>query len=153
MKSFTQYLSEIFSVSSSKKANTDYHPDLEQANDENVIYHHSSNGKRIRTHLSSISAGHDFTGNQMRKIPDDVDRNNVWEVDFTVNGKWDKGESAGEFPSDVTKKVFDHLNHFVNRAKDYYGAPHLVYTTANEKKHRIYQGAARRLGVQATNLY
>ena len=54
--------------------------------------------------------------------------------------------------TDVTKKVFDHMSHFVNAHRFVTRAnPTIQYDTTNPKKHRIYQAAAKRLGITAEN--
>jgi len=70
---------------------------------------------------------------------------------FTVGGRT---SSLGhkDFPSDVTAKVFDHISHFV-RAHSLVAraTPKITYDTTHPKKHRIYQAAAKRLGIEAEN--
>jgi len=70
---------------------------------------------------------------------------NRWEVVFTV-GATARTQRNMNFPSDVTKKVFDHISHFVNAHRFMTRAnPTIQYDTKNPKKHRIYQAAAKRL--------
>jgi hypothetical protein len=76
---------------------------------------------------------------------------NRWDVMFTVGGRT---SSLGhkDFPSDVTKKVFDHISHFVKAHSLVARAtPKITYDTTHPKKHRIYQAAAKRLGIEAEN--
>jgi hypothetical protein len=76
---------------------------------------------------------------------------NRWDVMFTVGGTtYTHGNQ--NFPSDVTKKVFDHISHFVKAHRFVTGAnPTITYDTTHPKKHRIYQAAAKRLGIEAQN--
>jgi hypothetical protein len=70
---------------------------------------------------------------------------------FTVGGRT---SSLGhkDFPSDVTAKVFDHISHFVKAHSLVARAtPKITYDTTHPKKHRIYQAAAKRLGIEAEN--
>jgi hypothetical protein len=76
---------------------------------------------------------------------------NRWDVMFTVGGRT---SSLGhqDFPSDVTKRVFDHISHFVKvHSLVAKATPIITYDTTHPKKHRIYQAAAKRLGIEAQN--
>ena len=152
MLTFKQYLSEIFKPTRGGEHVLD-HPDLvrpqqdrwteltKKPDDAEMIeYHHTPkdrtgatiHAKKIRT--SFIKAG-----------------DNRWEAIFTVGGTtYTHGNM--NFPSDVTKKVFDHMSHFVNAHRFVTRAnPTIQYDTTNPKKHRIYQAAAKRLGITAEN--
>jgi hypothetical protein len=152
MLTFKQYLSEIFKPTRGGEHVLD-HPDLVRPHQdrwteltkkpddaEMIEYHHIPkdklgvpiHAKKIRT--SFIKAG-----------------DNRWEVVFTV-GATARTQRNMNFPSDVTKKVFDHISHFVNAHRFMTRAnPTIQYDTKNPKKHRIYQAAAKRLGITAEN--
>ena len=143
MKSFQQYLSEILTPKQEYQHRRK-HPDLVKdiTDKEFINYIHTPKGKdgkpdgekRIRT--SFLKHG-----------------DHRWDVMFTVGGSTSSDAfDLQEFPSTVTKRVFDHVEHFVktHRAKTGYN-PMITYDTTHPKKHRIYQAAARRLGIQAQN--
>jgi hypothetical protein len=52
------------------------------------------------------------------------------------------------FPSHVTRSVFDHIHHFVRSR----GIKNIMYYTPDKKKHRIYQAGAKKLGITAVNM-
>ncbi len=75
-----------------------------------------------------------------------------WEVMFKVGGVH-SNDPSHEFPSHVTQRVFDHMAHFVDTTRELIGkSPTLIYDTTHPRKHRIYQLAAKRLGVKAENM-
>ena len=153
MLRFKQYLSEIFRPHYGLGEHGLDHPDLVRPHQdrwteltkkpddaEMIEYHHIPkdklgvpiHAKKIRT--SFIKAG-----------------DNRWEAIFTVGGRT-RTHGNMNFPSDVTKKVFDHISHFVNAHRFVTRAnPTIQYDTTNPKKHRIYQAAAKRLGITAEN--
>jgi len=153
MLRFKQYLSEIFRPHGGMGEHGLDHPDLLRPHQDRwtnllkkpddaqtVLYYHTPkdkegkliSGKTIRT--SFVKHGE-----------------NRWDVMFTVGGTtYTHGNQ--NFPSDVTKKVFDHISHFVKAHRFVTGAnPTITYDTTHPKKHRIYQAAAKRLGIEAQN--
>ena len=141
MKSFKEYLLEIFNR---KESDSEDHPDFlkgETPDESKFVYSHvpkDSNGnpikeKEIRTWMLKNKGGD-------------------WEVTFTVGGSHET-KKGKEFPSDVAKRVFSHLQHFVDTTKKRSGnPPHIKYETVNKKKQRIYQAVAKRLGTTAQNM-
>lgn len=141
MKSFREYLLEIFNRT---ETDSEDHPDFlkgETPDENKFVYSYipkdtkgnPMNDKKIRTWMLKNKVGD-------------------WEVTFTVGGSHDT-KHGKEFPSDVTKRVFGHLKHFVDTTKKRSGnAPHIKYETVNKKKQRIYQAVAKRLGTTAKNM-
>jgi hypothetical protein len=74
------------------------------------------------------------------------------EEDLSRPGKkvqvFNKAEPGKTFPTHVARTVFDHVHHFINS----HNVNHIFYETGNDKKDRLYQRAAKRLGVGATNI-
>ena len=144
MKSFQQYLSEIFRPKQ-EYSHRRRHPDLVRVwpkDKEFINYRHIPKGK-------------DGKPDHEKKILTTFLKHadHRWDVMFTVGGRTSSDPfDPQEFPSDVTKKVFDHVEHFVKnyRATTGYN-PSITYDTTHPKKHRIYQSAARRLGIEAQN--
>jgi len=141
MFTFRQYLSEIFRPGSTYRA-TDTHPDIIHDSDERVAYVHKTmdeqgkaiSVKTIRTEFMNLGQ-------------------NNWEVMFSVGGSHATERSSKHFPTDVAKKVFDHITHFVQTQQGLSGKkPFLQYDTVHPKKHRIYQAGAKRLGIVASNI-
>lgn len=140
MKSFRKYLSEIFRQQGTYSIKQEKHPDLKHDSDEEVTYAFTPTNTRGEP---------DFK----RKVRTTFMKTgkNTWEAMFTVGGSthYDPGE---DFPSHVTKKVFDHVKHFVDTTTELAGkAPNIEYQTSHPKKERIYQAVAKRLGVRAEN--
>ena len=145
MKSFQQYLLEIFRPKQ-EYSHRRRHPDLVRVwpkDKEFINYRHIPKGK-------------DGKPDHEKKILTTFLKNedHHWDVTFTVGGRISPDDSfdSQDFPSDVTKRVFDHVEHFVknHRATTGYN-PSITYDTTHPKKHRIYQTAARRLGIKAQN--
>ena len=144
MKSFQQYLSEIFRPKQ-EYSHRRRHPDLVRVwpkDKEFINYRHIPKGK-------------DGKPDHEKKILTTFLKHadHRWDVMFTVGGSTSSDPfDPQEFPSDVTKRVFDHVEHFVKnyRATTGYN-PNITYDTTHPKKHRIYQSAARRLGIEAQN--
>ena len=145
MKSFQQYLLEIFRPKQ-EYSHRRRHPDLVRVwpkDKEFINYRHIPKGK-------------DGKPDHEKKILTTFLKNedHHWDVMFTVGGRISPDDSfdSQDFPSDVTKRVFDHVEHFVknHRATTGYN-PSITYDTTHPKKHRIYQTAAKRLGIKAQN--
>ena len=146
MKSFRQYLNEIFRPQKAYSNPAERHPDMVHDDDGYVSYRHQPKDaegktikeKEIHTTIARFSPHH----------PD-----NQWEISFAVGGKMTDKYSK-EFPSDVTKRVFDHVQHFVETQRRLQPKDplQLMYDTSNPKKDRIYQKAGKRLGVKMFNV-
>lgn len=140
MLTFRQYLSEIFRQEGTYTVDQPSHPDLRKDSDEEVYYVHTpknAKGEPIRN--QEVRTSFFRTGE------------NSWDVTFSVGGST-RTKGSSQFPSHITKKVFDHFKHFVDTTKQLAGkAPHIQYETTHPKKHRIYQAVAKRLGVTAEN--
>jgi len=141
MLRFNQYLSEIFSTAK-KHSVQGSHPDLRRDNEEMVEYHFTPTDKEGKPmHSRAIKTTFLSAGPKDR-----------WEVMFKVGGVH-SNDPSHEFPSDVTKRVFDHISHFVQTKREVIGnSPTLIYDTQHPKKHRIYQTGAKRLGIRAENM-
>lgn len=139
MLRFRQYLSEIFRVTEKELKS---HPELtrdEELSRDYVYEPKDESGKSVRHGVIRTHIG--------RYHPD----SHKWNVHFTVGGShsW---LPTQDFPSNVTKVVFDHIQHHVARHRSETGeSPVLVYDTAHPKKERIYKAAAKRLGIKAVN--
>jgi hypothetical protein len=144
MKSFKEYLSEIFNPPKVHSKNEANHPDLIFQGSGIIEYRHEPKDNEGKVIPEKII--HTRFGNLGGKFP-----NERWEAMFDVGGKHTKG-SGKDFPSDVAERVFGHLTDFVNTRKKLTGeAPRVHYHTPNVKKHRIYQTVAKRLGIEAIN--
>jgi|688.fasta_scaffold105202_2 hypothetical protein len=145
MLTFRQYLSEIFRGDQTPNRGEPHpdHPDRTIDKEDYVVYHHKPRGengfvisdKTIHTSFMKSPTG-----------------DHHWEVLFSVGGTHSNNPTH-DFPSDVTKRVFDHFSHFVSSQIHKNGKPPVfIYDTTHPKKHRIYQAGARRLGIKAQNL-
>lgn len=143
MKTFKQYISEIFD-SSKIYTSKDIHPDLvpEESDNDTLTYiftprdakYNPIRERQIRTVFMR-------TGNQ----------GNEWDMEFTIGGKY-QNPAAGQFPEEATKKIFDHSKHFMDLHREAQGTlPRIVYGTTHPRKHRLFQAIAKKLGVEATN--
>jgi len=138
MKSFLQYLSEVFQPSEKQYTPADRsHPDKHHDLYDSVAYRHTipavNGGKDTNIHTS------------FREIDPDADEYaGAWKVSFSVDGKYHK-ETEKTFPSHISKVVFDHVNHFVKTRQP--GREGLVFITDDPKKSRIYHAVAKRLKV------
>lgn len=139
MKSFRQYLSEIINPT---RVDIKSHPDLSQESALSRAYifePKDESGKPVRHGV--IRTFFDRYHPESHK----------WNIHFTVGGShsW---LPTQDFPSDVTKIVFDHIQHHIARHREETGkSPIFVYDTAHPKKERIYRAGARRLGVKIVN--
>jgi len=175
MKTFTQYLSEIFQDKPGVVSRE--HPDLETfPNAPNfALYHNKHAG--VQTNITLLGTGTGIDGDRLHAlrhrlpghIPVTSDEAHelaqrydklftpgpIAEIDFGVRQP-DRPSSeftfstvgSRNFPSHVTRSVFDHIHHFVRSR----GINNIMYYTRDMKKHRIYQAAAQRLGVTAVNM-
>lgn len=139
MLRFQQYLSEIFRVTE-KELKT--HPDLtrdEELSRDYVYEPKDESGKSVR---------HGVIKTHLGRYHPTSDR---WYVHFTVGGSHSSLPTQ-DFPSNVTKRVFDHIQHHVARHRSETGeSPVIVYDTAHPKKERIYKAAGKRLGIKVVN--
>lgn len=141
MKSFKEYLLEIFNR---KESDSEDHPDFlkRETPDENTF---------VYSHVPKDSKGNPIKEKEIRTWMLKREGGD-WEVTFIVGGIVDT-RKAKEFPSDVSERVFGHLRHFVDTTKKRSGnAPHIKYETVNKKKQRIYQAVVKRLGATAKNI-
>lgn len=121
------------------------HPDLRSDSGDYVEYLHIPKDPKVS------DPRQDRTGKirtQIVRIGPTED--NRWEVMFSVGGRFGHVGSR-EFPSHVTSKVFDHLQHFVDTQRQLQGNPTIHFDTTDPKRHKIYMAAANRLGVKAVN--
>ena len=141
MLTFRQYLAEIFRPSAVYRAK-EKHPDVTHDSDERVSY----------ANITKDSKGKPISAKTIRTDFMNMGQNN-WEVLFSVGGYHGIEDPSKEFPSDVARKVFDHISHFVQTQHELSGKkPFLQYDTEHPKKHRIYQAGAKRLKIVASNV-
>lgn len=143
MKKFKEYLLEIFNRN---KTEVEDHPDYLKgdggATDEN---------KFVYSYVPKDDKGNPIKNREIRTWML-KNKGGDWETTFTVGGTHETKHGA-EFPSDVTQRVFGHLQHFVDAVNKRTGTPpRIKYETVNKKKHRIYQAVAKRLGTTAKNM-
>lgn len=140
MKTFKQYLSEIFRPN---KTHDLIHPDLVGADEGGVVtYKHSPKDEKGNL-IEDDEVVTTFTPN----------KKNSWEVIITRGGYADrpKNKRTNNFP-DLATKAFDHFDHFVQTQKNKTGvSPTFTYDTASRIRDRIYKKAFKRLGVKAWN--
>jgi len=142
---FRSYISEIFQKDSgSSDQHGEHHPDLITPPDSNHVLEYSYTPK-------------DAQGNDIKEKSILTrfyhERGNSWNMVFSVGSRTDALNTTHDFPTDITKKVHEHLTHFVNRWRNKKGQdPVLEYKTKHPKKHRIYQMVAKRLGIRAENI-
>jgi hypothetical protein len=163
VKSFKQFISEIFRPVKTYTTKDPKHPDLKIGSDSRMKYTHRFFDdlgepildKDITTDFVRVSDPHSpMMRERLEKegIKIEPHNPNTWEATFTVGGLHSKYPTQN-FPSDIAKKIFDHFAHFAQTTKELTGeSPILHYETPHPKKHRIYQSAAKILGVKATNL-
>jgi len=144
MKRFKTYLLEIFNTN---KKISDDHPDLlKDQNDTST-----DKNKFVYSYIPKDNEGNPIKDRELRTWMLRNKQGN-WETSFTVGGTTETKEDK-EFPSDVTERVFGHIQHFVDTVKRNSGnSPIFTYETRNKKKHRIYQAVAKKLGVKAQNM-
>lgn len=140
MLTFRQYITEIFRVTEKELKS---HPELtrdEELSRDYVYEPKDESGKSVRHGVIRTHIG--------RYYP----TSHRWHVHFTVGGShsWLPTQN---FPSDVTKRVFDHIQHHVARHRSETGeSPVLVYDTAHPKKERIYKAVGKRLKIKTINM-
>ena len=175
MKSFKQYISEIFQNKHDVVSRE--HPDLETNSKapDFAVYHNKNAG--VQTNITVLGTGTGIDADRFHAIrhrlpghiPVTSDEAHelarrydnlftpgpIAEIDFGVRQP-DRPSSeftfstvgSRNFPSHVTRSAFDHIHHFVRSR----GINNIMYYTRDTKKHRIYQAAAQRLGVTAVNM-
>jgi len=142
MKTFKQYLSEIFRPNKTHELT---HPDLVGADEGGVFtYKHSPKDEKGNP-INADEVVTTFTPNEK----------NSWDVMFTRGGYVSRPiKRPTNNVLNPAIKVFDHLNHFVQTQKTKTGVtPLFTYSTPSETKHRIYQKMFDRLGVKAWNTF
>ena len=175
MKSFTQYLSEIFHDKPGVVSRE--HPDLETFPNapDFALYHNKNAG--VQTNITLLGTGSGIDADRLHAIrhrlpahfPVSSDQahelahryNNLFhpgpiaEIDFGVRQPDRPSDEfsfstvgSKKFPSHVTKAAFDHIHHFVRSR----GIKNIMYYTPDKKKHRIYQAGAKKLGITAVNM-
>lgn len=146
MKSFKEFLVEIFNKN---KTQSEDHPDL--LRDQNQDNSPENENKFVYSYVPKDNEGNPINSRAIRTWML-KNKEGDWETSFTVGGT-NVTKKESEFPADVTKRVFGHVQHFVDTIKRKSGKPPTIkYETPNKKKHRIYQAAAKRLGVTAKNM-
>ena len=138
MKSFKQYLSEIFDSSEKNyKIGPRAHPDHYIDHYDVVGYKHIIPGvdgepdTEIKTNFRGID-------------PDHHEYGGAFKVEFSVDGQYHK-DPKKEFPFQISSVVFDHINHFVQTRQP--GREGLVFVADNPRKSRIYTAVAKKLNV------
>ena len=142
MKTFKQYLSEIFNPNKTYKLS---HPELVETGEDHVIkYKHTPKDEKSNL-INDDEIVTSFAHNG----------NNSWDVVFTRGGYVSRPiKRPTNNVLNPAIKVFDHLNHFVQTQKTKTGVtPLFTYSTPSPTKHRIYQKMFDRLGVKAWNTF
>jgi hypothetical protein len=177
MKSFTQYISEIFTPPK-KHIKGGYHPDLgrgggialERTTPHN--YYNKEHGIHTRgagfeydtlpkhhyNELRKKMRGKNGEGVNIADLHSGIGARidfSVEEEDLSEPGKkvqvFKKEEPGKTFPTHIARTVFDHIHHFINS----HNVNHIFYNATGDpdgKKSKLYQRAAKRLGVGATNI-
>lgn len=137
MKSFLQYISEIFDPKTTEPPAT--HPDYEGED-------------KSGQHVYRAGVGTDGTVETFFRVLD-VEHGgkhypNAVDAEFRVNNSWKKNDNnRGIDPKEVFRAVHSHFDHFIRTRN-----PSVIfYDTADPVRHGIYQMAARRYGIRAIN--
>lgn len=169
MKSFKQYISEIFTPPK-EHIKGGYHPDLGYGGsiahepDRPHHYYNKEHGTYTRGVAFDYSDVPEHMYHEVGKYMKGVNIEKLHsgrgaKIDFSTEeddlsrpGKkvqvYNKAKPGKTFPSHVTRTVFDHVHHFIHS----HNVNHIFYETGDDKKDRLYQRAAKRLGVGATNI-
>ena len=137
MKSFLQYISEIFSPKTEEPPID--HPDYEGVNKQGM-------------HVYQAGVGQDGTVTSLFTMGTiehrGMDFPNAVEAEFRVNDSWKKNATnRGIDPREVFRAVHSHFDHFLRTQKP----SAIFYETADPVRHRIYQMAAKQYGIPAFN--
>ena len=136
MKSFIQYITEIYGPKTTKPPQQ--HPDYQ--GEEDGIHTYQAGVGRDGTVTSLFTKG--TIEHLGMDFPDAV------EAEFRVNDSWKKNSTNKNLdPREVLSIVHSHFDHFIRTH-----APSAVfYETGDPVRHRIYQMAAKKYGIPAFN--
>jgi len=137
MKSFLQYISEIFDPKTTEPPVD--HPDYEGVDKKGQHVYRAGVGTDgvVDTFFSLGNIQHGG-----KQYP------NAVEAEFRVNDSWKKNDTnRGIDPREVFRAVHSHFDHFLRTRKP----SAIFYDTADPTRHRIYQMVAKKYGISAIN--